>query len=179
MERKNKRLLLATMALLVLAGGTISGSGCSAVGPNGQQGVETLEQMTDTEFARWKLYITLGVKIGANRLLAEDIVTEEELDLAASVLESVRDQSITPGATALIGPALEDSGLSNDEIQILLMGVEDALRSQGAFDWLDPETGIVALSPRSKELLTGVIESLRAAERLTEDEVQQYNGMTE
>lgn len=168
MERK--KWMLSAVLALVVAGGAISG--CVTT-PDGEQGVEAIESMSELDFNKWKLYVTLGTKIGANRLLAEGLVNEQELELTAAVLETVRDQSIVTGATSLLIPALEEAGLNNDEIELLLIIVEQELLSRGALEWVDPETGIVSLSPRTKELLTTVASSLRSAVLLTEDEEEQ------
>lgn len=167
---KRKKIIAPVILMLALFGGAISG--CVAT-QDGEQGVEALESMTDLEFNKWKLYVTLGTKIGANRLLAEDVTTETELNLAATALETVRDQSVVPGATSLIVPALQEAGLTNDEVQLLLLIVEQELLQRGALDWIDPNTGVVALSPRTKELLTAVADSLRAATNISEKEMQQ------
>jgi len=178
MERK--KWIAPTILVLALAGGALSG--CVLTG-DGEQGVEFIEGMTDLEFSKWKIYIQLGVKVGANRMLEEGTVTEEELDIAAAALEAVRDEPIIPGAASLIMPALAEAGLTNDEVQLLLLIVEQELLSRGALEWVDPETGVISLSPRTKELLTVVADSLRAAELLTDEEFEQglvleaeYNG---
>lgn len=158
---KKKKWLTSAMLVLVLAGGSISG--CTSTNGSGEQSIEALEAMTDLEFNKWKLYVQLGVKIGANRLLAEEIATESELELAATVLETLRDQTIIPGTTSAISGALESAGLTNDEVQLLLLIVEQELVSRGALDWISPETGTIALSPRTKELLTVLAEALRTA----------------
>lgn len=167
---KRKSWITPVLLVLALAGGV---SGCASTGESGEQGVEALEGMTDLEFSKWKLYVTLGTKIGANRLLAEEVVSEAELSLAATVLETVRDQSVVPGSTALITPALVEAGLTGEEVQLLLLIVEQELLARGALEWLDPETGLVALSPRTKELLTAVADSLRSATLLSGEEMQQ------
>lgn len=166
-----KKWLAPTVLVLALAGGAISG--CIATGPDGEQTIEALEGMSELQFNKWQLYIQLGVKIGANRLLAEDMTTEEELDMVASVLETVRDQAVVPGSTGIIMPALENSGLTNDEVQLLLLIVEEELMQRGALDWIDPTTGSVAFSPRTKTLLTSVADSLREASLLNESELRQ------
>lgn len=164
-----KKWIAPAVLVLALAGGSISG--CMTTN-DGEQGIEALEGMTDLEFNKWKLYVSLGTKIGANRLLAEGLVTEEELDIAATAIETARDQSVVPGSTAIITPALQEAGLTNDEVQLLLLIVEQELMSRGALDWIDPETGLVAFSPRTKELLTAVADALRAAETITDNEVE-------
>lgn len=164
---KRKNLFGPAVLALVLAGGAISG----CVSTDDGQGVAAIESMSDLEFSKWKVYVSLGVKIGANRLLDEGQVTEEELNTAADVLETVRDQPLFPGATSIIMPALKDAGLTNDEVELLLFIVEQELLSRGALDWVG-EDGLVALSPRTKELLTAVASALRAADVVTASEAQ-------
>lgn len=143
----------------MLGGGTISG--CLTTG-DGEQSIEAIEAMTDQEYNKWKLYWSLGVKIGANRLITENVLKIEEVELIAVTLETVRDQSVVPGATSIIQPALEDAGLTNDEVQLLFLVVEQELLARGALSWIDPDTGLVALSPRTKELLTLLADNIRS-----------------
>ena len=151
---KKVLLISAICATLMLAS-------LSCKTSDGQGGLQTIEQMAETDFNQWKLYIQLGVKIGANRLLQEEVVSREELATAATAIEAVRDQAIIPGATSFIIPALEKAGLTNDEIVLLLLVVEEELKERGALAWIDPLTGTIALSPRTKDLLTIVANALR------------------
>lgn len=170
----NRKQIIGPVILALLIGiGAMSG--CVST-DDGEQGVEALESMSDAEFNKWQLYITLGTKIGANQLLEGDLVTEEELAIAATTIETVRDQSVVPGATSFIVPALQDAGLNNDEIELLMLIVEQELLARGALDWVDPDTGVVDFSPRTQEILTSVANALRAASVVTDEEVQQ--GMT-
>jgi hypothetical protein len=95
-EKKMKKFV-PILLMLALFSGAISG--CMSTS-DGEQGIEALEAMTDVEYNKWKLYLQLGTKIGANRLLASETVTEGELELVATTLETVRDQSIVPGTTS-------------------------------------------------------------------------------
>ena len=166
MERKN--WIAVGVLGLVLSAGALTG--CASMG-EGEQGIEALEQMSDLEYSKWQLYITLGVKIASNRALAEGVVSADELDLAATALETLQVQTIMPGATSLILPALEDVGLTSEEVQLLLLIVEQELLARGALEWLDPQTGLVAISPRTKEMLGVVAGALRSATALSEEEV--------
>ena len=177
---KNKKWIGPMIIALALAGGGISG--CLTTG-DGSQGIEVIEGMTDAQFTNWKLYIQLGIKVGTNRMVQEGMVTQEDLNLAALTLEAVRDQPITPGATAIIAPALEEAGLTGPEVELLVAILEQELLSRGALDWIDPETGLIAFSPRTKELLTAVAAGLRSTDELTDSELEEgkaleaeYNG---
>jgi len=172
--------LIAPLVLIV-ALGSASLVGCVSTG--GGNGIQAIEQMSDLDFNKWKLYLQLGVKIGANRLIDEGAVSAEEVELTATVLETLRDQSVVPGGKSFIKDALEKSGLTNDEIELLLVIVEQELISRGALDWLDPTTGLVAWSPRTKDILTIVAQALRSTAVVTVEEVEeaqrleaQYNG---
>lgn len=169
--------------VLALFCGTVSTSSCISSG-NGQ-GIESLEQMTDVEFTQFQSYIRLGVKIGGTRLLEEGLVTKVELGVTATALETLRDQTIDPGVSHLINDALIKAGLTNDEIELLLLIVQQELESRGAFKWLNPTTGVIELSPRTKQLLTTVSAALRAVGNdpvTTEDNTEgqklqaRYNG---
>jgi hypothetical protein len=172
MERK--KWIVPAILTLILAGSSISG--CVST-ENGEQGIEALEGMSELEYSKWKLYIQLGVKVGGNLLLEEGAVTEEELDLAASALELVRDQSIITGTQGVIGPALEDVGLTSSEIHDLLSILELELASRGALSWINPETGLIKFSPRTQELLTAVADSLRAATLVSGEELRMYDEL--
>ena len=162
----NKFILPIFLALPLLA---IS---CTSTGS-----ITPIEEMTENDYAKWRLYLQLGVKIGANRLLQEEIATEEEMTLAANALEALRDQSIASGATSLIEPALRNAGLNNDEVVFILLVVEQELLSRGALEWINQSTGMLELSPRTKELLTVVAEALRSAIIVTPAEASQANQM--
>lgn len=161
----------------------------SCVSSGNGQGIESLEEMTDVEFGQWKTYIRLGTKIGANRLLEENLVSRKTLDVMASTLETIRDTQVDPGLPNFLSEAVKNAllkeGLTNDEAELLILIVEQELQSRGAFKWLNPTTGVVELSPRTKELLTAVVDALRTAgiDPVTADENTQgqalqirYNG---
>ena len=160
-----------TPLALVAVLGAASLSGC--VSTDGGKGVQALEQMSELDYNKWKLYIQLGVKIGANRLLEEGTVTAGQLEIAATALETVRDQTGIPGTKSFVKDALADAGLNNDEIELLLVIVEQELIARGALDWINPETGVIEWSPRTKDLLTLVAGSLRSAATVTEQEKSQ------
>lgn len=163
-----------TPLALIAVMGAASISGCATDGP---KGIQALEQMSELDFNKWKLYIQLGVKIGANRLLAEGTVTTQDLEIAAGAIETVRDQTGVPGTKSFIQVALKDSGLTNDEVELLLVIVEQELLARGALDWINPETGVIEWSPRTKDILTLVADSLRSATIVTEQEVRQGDSL--
>ena len=161
--------------VLALFCGTVSTS--CVTGRDGQ-GIETLEQMTDVEFSQFQSYTRLSVKIGGNRLLEENLVTKAELEIAAFAIETLRDQTIDPGVSHFINEALAKAGLTNDEIELLLLIVQQELESRGAFKWLNPTTGVIELSLRTKQLLTTVSTALRSVgnEPITAEENQEYQS---
>lgn len=166
----SKKKWIAPLVLAIMLGGA-SLSGC--VSTDGGKGIQALEQMSELDFSKWKLYIQLGVKIGANRLLEEQAVSAEDLELAATAIETARDQTAVPGTKSFIKDALAEAGLKNDEIELLLVIVEQELIARGALDWINPETGLVEWSPRTKEMLTIVANALRSATAVTAVEVEQ------
>lgn len=163
---------IATLGIVgVLAIGAISGAGCVSTG--GEHGIEALEQMSDLEYNNWKLYISLGVKVGARRLLDEGIVSITDLTVASTVVDSVATSPIVPGATSLLEKPLEDAGFTNDEAKLVLLIVEQELLARGGLSGvLDPETGVFKLAPRTQEVLQLVASSLRSVTEITPEEFQ-------
>ncbi len=149
--------------------GVLVVTGC--VSTDDGRGVEAIENMSELSYNNFKNFVRLGVKIAASRSLDEGLVSQNDLNAAAVAVETLRDATIVPGATSLILPALENAGLTSDEIMLILLIAEQQLLKRGALDWLDPETGLVALSPRTKEVLTLVAGSLRSAATVTQAEV--------
>jgi hypothetical protein len=159
----------------VLAIGSISG-GCLTSG--GGHGVEALEQMSPAEFENWKLFITLGVKVGARRLLDEGVVSLTDLETAAEVFDGVATSEILPGATSILEGPLEEAGFTNDEAKLVLLIVERELLSRGGLNGvLDPETGLLHLAPRTQEVLKLTATSLRSVTTITPDEFRQAEQM--
>lgn len=144
--------------------------GCVSTGEG--SGVELIEQMDEQEYNKWKLYISLSTKIAANQLVESGLVSQDDLDLAAAVVEATKESQIVPGATSLIEPKLQELGLTNDEVALLLLVLEQELLARGMLEWVDPLTGVVSLSPRTKELLGIIAESLRTASGVTEEETE-------
>lgn len=169
-----KNSLKTLIAALCLTGIVcVASSGCNGAGVN----IKPLEQMTELEYSKWKLYIQLGVKIGANRLIQEEITTREQLNIAATVIEGISSKPVTAGAKSLIIPALEDAGFNNDEVQLILLIAEQELLARGALDWINPETGLLELSPRTREVLSIIAGSLRTADKVTPAEKNQSEEM--
>lgn len=156
-----KKILAGLVCLLTIVG---------CMSTNGQGAIKPLEQMSDVEYTHWKLYIELGVKIGAHRLLTEKIVTQNQLTMVATVVDAVTTTPLEAGATSLLIPALQKAGFNNDEAMLILMVVDQELMSRGALKWVDPATGLVSLSPRTKEVLGLVSTALRTANAVTQDE---------
>ena len=168
---RKKWITIGVLAAVLSAGAV---SGCLATGDGG---IQAIEQMSDSDYAKWRLYVTLGVKIGANRLLGEGMVSVDELELIASTLEALRDQSFMQGGQSFILPALREAGLTNDEITLVMLILEQELLEHGALSWIDSDTGLIALSPRTKEVLTDVVVALRSAAVITPAEGKQAMKM--
>src|SRR5690348_7731283 len=105
--------LIALMMCLCLFGSFVA---CSTTGGNS---VKPLEQLTELEYSKWKLYIQLGVKIGAHRLLQEGVVNTDQLNVAAGVIDGIQGEPITGGAKSFIIPALHKAGFNNDEVEFI------------------------------------------------------------
>ena len=163
MERKNL-VALALVGLLMIP----AMSGCITT-DNGA-GVQAIEDMSELEFNKWNLYVTLGVKIAANRSLQEGLVTQEELNLAALGLELIGNQPVLDGTTSLIQSSLEDVGLNNDEIMLILLIAEQEILQRGGGDYIDPVTGQLAVSPRTEILLDNIAQALRDAAFISDEE---------
>lgn len=166
-----KNLFIVLVSCIALSSGLVS---CATTNGNG---VKPLEEMTELEYSKWKLYIQLGVKIGANRLLQEGIVTQDQLGIAAAAIDGIQGEPVTGGIKSLIVPALRKAGFENDEVEFILLIAEQELLARGALDWLNPETNILELSPRTKEVLTIVANALRTAGTVTPTEKTQASSM--
>lgn len=153
-----KNIFVVLMLCLALTSGFTA---CTTTS-NGN-GVKSLEQMTELEYSKWKLYIQLGVKIGANRLLQEGVVNHDQLNIAAAAIDGIKGEPVAGGAKSLIVPALRKAGFSNDEIEFILIIAEQELLARGALHWLNPETNVFELSPRTQEVLTLIANALRTA----------------
>lgn len=154
-----KRLILMIPLLLAT---TFNVTSCANIQP--------LEQMNELEYENWKVYIQLGVKVAANRLLQEGTISESELVTMADVIDTVTTSTVLPGATSILSSAIEQAGLTSDEARLLVAIVERELLARGALDWVDPATGTASLSPRTKEILGIVSVSLRSAKAVTPTE---------
>jgi hypothetical protein len=162
---------------VILAFVAVLGIGFTGCVSSGGNSVKPLEQMTELEYSKWKLYIQLGVKIGANRLVEEGVVTTEQLGIAAAIIDGLRDQPVAGAGKSLIVPALQKAGFNNDEVEFILLVAEQELMARGALDWLNPETNILELSPRAKEVLALIADALRTAGKVTENEQTQASKM--
>jgi hypothetical protein len=153
-----KNILLLPLIAVMLIGGTLS---CQSSG--GQPAIKPLEQMDDVTYSHWKLYIQLTVKIAAHRLLTERVVTQDQLNLVAGVVDAVTTSPIQAGATSLLGPALAKAGFTSDEVTLAVMIADQELVARGALKNVDPTTGMIQLSARTKEVLGLVSSALRTA----------------
>lgn len=163
------------IAVLALVGVFMMGSTSCVTTSDGH--VKTLEEMTQVEFDNFKLYVQLGVKIGANRLVQERVVTTEELGVAATIIDGIQSKPVTGGARAILVPALQQAGFYQDEVELILLIAENQLWSRGALDWLNPETGVIELSPRTREVISLIADALRTAGTVTQEEQSQATAM--
>jgi hypothetical protein len=121
--------------------------------------------MSEPAFLNWRLYVSLTTKIVASRLLDEGLVSREEMGLAAQALRLVRDGAVPPdlSTSSLLKPALENFGLKDSEIELALLVIEQEILQRGVVPLVDPSTGLVVLSPRTKSVLNEMANSLEAA----------------
>jgi len=162
MKNKGSLLIAGLLSLFIV---TASTSGC--VSTSDGKAIVGIEEMSDLEYNKWRLYLQLGVKIGASRLAQEGMVDQAELDLAAGILDALREQNIVTGGESFIQLALVDAGFTNDEVAFLLLVVEQEIIARTSFD---PTTGMVVLSERTKELLQIVANSLRQSTMTSSEE---------
>lgn len=151
------------IVLATLLGTSIATTSCISAGS--EQGVVLIENMSEQEFTKWRLYISLTTKVVASRLVDEGLVSREELALAAQALELVRDGSLPPdlSTSSILKPALEKVGLKDSEIELALLVIEQEILKRGIVPFADPVTGLVSLSPRTKSVLNEMINSLKTA----------------
>jgi len=161
-ERKKLIVPAVLAAVLGIGIATSALSGCVSTGSG--QGVELIENMSEPNFIKWRLYISLTTKVVASRLADEGLVSREELGLAAQALKLVRDGSVPPDLSAgsLLKPALEKVGLKDSEIELALLVIEQELLQRVPLI-IDPGTGLVQLSDRTKSVLNEMVNSLEAA----------------
>jgi len=169
----NNKWIIPILLAAALAAGSISGCGST---PSGQ-GVQIIEDMNDAQFNKLKLYLGLGVKITATRLLDEKQITKEELQQAKMALVTLKSKPVIDGAASFIQKSLLEAGLKKPEIELLLVVVEQEILLRGPIGWIDEETGGLKLSDRTKQLLDVVISALDAAGTVTYTEVQEANTL--
>lgn len=171
----NVLLVLGLVALPVTG---IALSGCVAT--DGEQGLQTLEQMSEIDYRRLKLYSTLGVKIAAHRLVAEGTVSAEDLVTAADLLSSIKSTPILGGAEFLIEELLASGGLDSVEVEALVQIVVFELQARGVFDLLALD-GTIVLAPRTEDFIDSLIAAVRSAGVVSAGELEEARsvGITE
>jgi|APGre2960657404_1045060.scaffolds.fasta_scaffold07590_7 hypothetical protein len=149
---------IAFIALSIFSLATIPSCHSSANG----NGLTAVEDLSENDFNKWKLYVELGVKIGANRLIEEQKVSREELTKVSDAMDLVLTQPATTVGQMLLQKALIDSGIHNDEIRLILAIAENEIISRSGYQYVNLD-GIVNLTPRTRELLMAISFSLRTA----------------
>ena len=157
---ERKKLIVPAVLALVLGLGVAT----SCVSTGSGQGIELIENMSEASFLKWRLYISLTTKVVASRLADEGLVSHEELGLAAQALKLVRDGEVPPDLSvgSLLKPALEKVGLKDSEVELALLVIEQELLQRVPLI-VDPGTGLVQLSDRTKSVLSEMANSLEAA----------------
>jgi hypothetical protein len=125
-------------------------------------GLTAIENLSEQDFNKWKLYVQLGVKIGANRLVEENKTSQEELVKIADCLDMILSQPLSVIGQNLLQKALQDSGIKNDELALILAIAENEILARSGYVYTT-EDGLVNLTPRTRDLLLGVSNALRMA----------------
>lgn len=153
---------LLTSALVL--GTLIAASGCLTTDEDGNTTLMGLDEMSELEYSRMSIYISLGVKIGASRLLEAEQVDADTLNLVADVLEGLVGEPLLELAGGWITNAVSDSvPLTNDELLLLLIIVEQEVLTRGGGTYIDDVTGELLLTERTEDLLLVVASALRSA----------------
>lgn len=151
-----KRTILAALALVALAGAVvIGGNGCAST-------EQRLNEMTETQYQTWVQVTTLASKVTARRLVEEEVIDADDLDLLAGVAEAAATGNFTEPASDLLGPLLEEQGIYQEEIQLVLLLVQQAIQDRGGFDFVTNEDGTYSVGPRTAGLLNAAAAGLRA-----------------
>jgi len=167
------------MPLALVVGGLIVASGCVTTTEGDEVTLESLEEMSELEYARMSQYTYLGTKIGAARLLEGGQIDAETLDAVADVLEGITTTPVLDFASGFITDLIsEQIDLTSDELMLLLIIVEQELLTRGGATYIDEETGEVRLTERAEELLLLVANALRTAvDGVTLDEEAQHDAL--
>lgn len=160
---------LLIVGLIALPAVHIALSGCTTT-QDGEYGLKRLEEMSESDYQRLKLYSTLGVKIAANRLVQEGIMSVEELQSVANALTAIKSTPVLGGAELFISDLLTNSGLTSVEAQSLVEIVVFELQARGVLSHLN-EAGAIALTARTGDFIDGLIEAVRTAAVVTAEEL--------
>lgn len=156
----NKSVTAFVLTLGALLGGTGLITSCSSTSQG--NGFVAVEKLSEQDFNKWKLYVELGVKIGANRLLEEGVVKKDELTKIADSIDLVLTQPATSVGELLLSKALLNSGVSSDEIKLIVLIAESEIVNRNGYVYVNTD-GIVNLTPRTRDLLMAVSHALRVA----------------
>lgn len=168
-----KILLVIGLAALPLV--PVAISGCTTT-QDGEHGLKKLEEMSEADYQRLKLYSTLGVKIAANRLVQEGVVSAEDLTKAVAVLNGIATTPVLSGPTQFLSDLLANSGLTDTEVTALVQIVVFELQARGVLDVLNPD-GTVALSPRTKDFVDSLVEAVGSAAVVTTEESENARSL--
>jgi hypothetical protein len=164
-----KNIAIGLLLSLVAFGGV----SCVSTGEN-EHGVVVIEEMSDQDFNKWKLYLQLGVKIGMNRLIVNETISVEDAELVAETLKDVATNPVIGGVENLLTEALKNNGFTNDEALLVILIVEQEILARNGFD-----LGIGGtLSPRTQDLLLTISNAVRDATIVTDEELRmaEVNG---
>ena len=95
------KLLICMLAMFPLFGSACVGAGAS----------QKIEEMSETDFNKFALYVELGTKIGFSRLIDENVVSVSEATLLADGLDTLAKGPVTVVGESVIRDFLEKNGI--------------------------------------------------------------------
>jgi hypothetical protein len=142
----------------VLSLGTVMmGTSCVTL-DDGNQGLESVEEMTEDEFIELKVYVQLGLSQALKAINADPADLQEAADLVRQVTTTPVDDDVT----LFITSALQEAGFQNEELMLALLLVETELLGEVFLDYVNVD-GTLKLSERSEELLLLLADELEDA----------------
>lgn len=166
-----RKFLLALSLMLPLCGGIQS----CILTPDGG-GFETIENMTEVQFNRWILGLQLTTLLSARTAINNNWTTQEDLNVAASVIDAIKDQPIILVTEQAFREYLMSIGLTNMEATAIVMLIRNELVNAGILSFMDETTGQLLLTPRTEQILTLLADALRNATVIQQTQVNEMEA---
>ena len=167
MKIKSIATLLVLGVFLVV--GSLEVTGCMS-NPDGEQGIEYIEDMTDVEFNRFMVRASLGLQLGVELYLDSNPDDLQHILDIADLLEDVATRPISDLTSDVLTDAVGESGLTETQATLAVLLLEDLLREVGGLDPVMNADGTFSLSPRTQTLLVTVATALRTGEPVSFEE---------